>query len=136
VASDKAPRYLSLAEILALHEAVMERTGQTPAPLPDEGRLDSAVQRPRTAAHYRDADIVEQAALLAVGIAQAKALLDGNTRTAFVALDAFLRLNGSWYDDDPIALAPQLEHIATRSDSLEAAIEQFVDWVRERIAVA
>ena len=134
--SDESLRYLSLAEVIALHEAVTERTSHGPAPLRDEGLLDAALQRPRTAAFYGHADIFEQAALLAVGIAQAKAFLDGNKRTAFVALDAFLRLNGAWFDGDPVALAQQLEDIAVRSDSLEAATQRFVDWLRPRIAVA
>ncbi len=34
--------------------------------------------RPRMAAYYSEADIIYQAALLAVGISQAQAFLDGN----------------------------------------------------------
>jgi death on curing protein len=136
VTSNESLRYLNLAEVIVLHEVVMERTGYAAAPVRDAGLLESAIQRPRTAAFYGDADLTAQAALLAVGIAQAQAFLDGNKRTAFVALDAFLRLNGSWFSDDPLALAQQLEDIATRSDSLEAATQRFVDWLRTRIAVA
>src|SRR5216683_335276 len=78
-------RHLSLADVLALHAAVMERFGLAPAPLRDEGVLESAVMRPRMAAYYDEADLIRQAALLAVGISQAQAFLDGNKRTALDA---------------------------------------------------
>jgi death-on-curing protein len=123
-----------VADVIALHEAVMRRTGYVPAPLRDEGLLDSALQRPRMAAYYGDADLVQQAALLAVGIAQSQAFLDGNKRTAFVALDVFLRLNDREYQGDPIDLAKQLEAVAERQDSLEAATGRFEAWLRENVA--
>lgn len=125
-------RYLSLADVIALHHAVMERSGYAPAPLRSEPLLDSAVQRPRTAAYYEEADLIRQAALLAVGIAQAQAFLDGNKRTAYAALDVFLRLNSRLFDGNPLALAQQLEAVAERSDSLDAATERFEAWLRER----
>jgi death-on-curing protein len=127
-------RYLALAEAIALHAAVMERTGYAPAPLRDEGALESAVMRPRTAAYYEDADLIRQAAVLAVGIAQAQAFLDGNKRAAYAALDVFLRLNGQAYTSDPLALAQQLEEVANRADSLDAATARFEAWLRERVA--
>lgn len=127
----RAPRYLSLADVIALHRAVMERTGYAPAPLRDEGLLEAAIQRPRMAAYYEEADLVRQAALLAVGIAQAQAFLDGNKRTAYTALDVFLRLNGMAFTGEPIALAEQLEQVATRTDSLDAATRCFEDWLRQ-----
>ena len=131
---DGPMRYLSLAEVIALHQAVMERTGYAPAALRVEGSLDSALQRPRMAAYYEDAELARQAALLAVGIAQAQAFLDGNKRTAYAALDVFLRLNGKAFAGDPIALAQQLEAIATRTNSLDAATGRFEQWLRRHIS--
>ena len=85
------------------------------------------------AAFYEDADLIRQATLLAVGIAQAQAFLDGNKRTAFAALDVFLRINGTSFDGDPLELAQQLEQLATRADSLDAATGRFEQWLREHI---
>lgn len=126
-------RYLGLAEVIALHNAIMERTGFAPSPLRSEGGLESAVMRARTAAYYEQADLIRQAALLAVGIAQAQAFLDGNKRTAFVCMDTFLRVNGHQFAGDSIELAQQLEQIATRQDTLPAATERFEVWLRERV---
>ena len=111
----------------------MERTGSTPAPLRAEGTLESAVMRPRTAAYYEQADMIRQCAVLAVGIAQAQAFLDGNKRAAFAAADVFLRLNGLLFSGDPLDLAQQLEVLATRADSLERATDRFEQWLRHRI---
>jgi len=129
----QSTRYLSLADVVALHQAVMERTGYAPAPLRSEAALDSAIQRPRTAAYYEEADVIRQAAILAIGISQAQAFLDGNKRTAFAVLDVFLRLNGLAFTGEPVALAQRLEEVATRTDSLDAATRRFESWLRERI---
>ncbi len=124
--------HLSLADVLALHIAVMERFGLAPAPLRDEGVLESAVMRPRMAAYYDEADLIRQAALLAVGISQAQAFLDGNKRTA--ACDVFLRLNGIVFAGDPLELARQLEAVAMRSVNLEEVTNRFERWLRDEIA--
>src|ERR1700676_348945 len=126
-------RYLSLADVLALHQAMMEKFGVGPAPLREEGLLESAIMRPRMAAYYDEVDIVRQAALLAVGVSQAQAFLDGNKRTAFAACDVFLRLNRIVIVGDPIELALQLEAVAERRDDLEAATNRFEVWLRVHI---
>jgi death on curing protein len=126
-------RYLSMADVLALHQAIMEKFGFASAPLRDEGMLESAIMGPRMAAYYSEADIIRQAALLAVGISQAQAFLDGNKRTALAASDVFLRLNGLAFVGDPIELAMELEAIAARTGNLENATDGFEEWLREQI---
>jgi death-on-curing protein len=125
--------YLSLADILTLHHAIMVRTGSTPMPLRDEGLLESAIMRPQMAAHYAEADLVHQCAVLTIGISQAQAFVDGNKRTAYAACDVFLRLNGAIYTGEPLALAQQLEAIASRDVSFEEASQQFEEWLREYV---
>ena len=124
------PRYLGVLDIVALHAEIMERTGFSPAPLRDEGLLESAIMRPRMAAHYEQADLIKQAVLLAIGISQAQAFLDGNKRAAFAACRAFLWLNGITYNGDPLELAKQLEAVASREGSLEEAANRFEAWLR------
>ncbi len=106
--------------------------GEAPAPLRDEGLLESAVMRPRMAAYYEEADVVRQGALLAAGISQAQAFLDGNKRTAYAALEVFLLHNGIAITVDPLEVARQIEALATRADSLDAATARFEAWLRER----
>jgi death on curing protein len=71
--------------------------------------------------------------LLGVGISQAQAFLDGNKRTAYLALNTFLRMNGFTYSGDRLDLARQFERFAERSADAEAAIDAFEAWLRQRI---
>ena len=125
--------YLSIADVLALHQAIMEKFGFASVPLRDEGMLESAIMRPRMAAYYSEADIIRQAALLAVGISQAQAFLDGNKRTAFLTCDVFLRLNGLAFVGDPLELAFQLVAVAERRSDLEEATAAFEEWLRRYV---
>jgi death-on-curing protein len=86
------------------------------------------------ASYYEQADFVRQAVLLAVGISQAQAFVDGNKRTAFAVMEVFLDLNGLEYSGDPLELARQLEAVAERGDSLDAATDRFEAWLRERVS--
>lgn len=115
---------------------MMKSMGWSPAPLRagGEGLLESAILRPRFAAHYEGADLIRQAALLAVGISQAQAFLDGNKRTAFHATATFLLVNEIDITAvDALEMAHRLNAVAERSDSLEAASERFEAWLREAV---
>jgi len=131
------PEYLALADVLALHRALMQRFGWAPAPLRagGEGLLESALLRPQFAAHYEHADLLRQAALLAVGVSQAQAFLDGNKRTAFHVAATFLLLNRVDVTRlDPLEMARQLDAVAERTDTLEAATARFEAWLRAGLA--
>lgn len=56
--------------------------------------LESALARPQFYAHYEDADLALQAAVLAHGIAETQPFIEGNKRTALATMRAFLLLNG------------------------------------------
>jgi death-on-curing protein len=128
--------HLSVGDVLALHDHLMVRMGDAPAPVRDEGALESAIMRPRMAAHYEGADLVRQGVLLAVGISQAQAFLDGNKRTAYLALDTFLWINGTVFAGEPLELARHLEIVAERSagGDREGATDDFEGWLRGGVA--
>ena len=125
--------YLSLADVLVLNRAVMLRLRRQAAPLRGERLLESAIMRPQMAAHYEGADLVRQATLLAIGISQAQAFVDGKKRTAYLCMDTFLRLNDFAYAGHPLDLAKQFEALATRRDDREAAADELEAWLRERV---
>ena len=114
----------------------MRGLGYSPAPLRGGGRelLESAVAKPSLAQHFSQADVVRQAAVLAVGISQAQAFLDGNKRTAMQAMTMFLLANGRRFTGDRLELADQLIAVATREDSLDAATDRFETWIRQRVS--
>ncbi len=85
--------WLSQQLVLAIHDEQLAEHGGSIG-LRDPGLLDSALARPLNRAGYGEPDISELAAVYALGIAQNHPFIDGNKRTAFVALELFLRLNG------------------------------------------
>lgn len=127
------PKYLTLDEAIVIHAVAMSITGYTPAPLRDAGVLESALMRPQMAAHYTGADIIEQAAILAVGVSEAQAFIDGNKRTAYLCLVTFLEINGLQYTGEPKALARQIEIVAQHHEPLGLATQHFVEWLRQLV---
>ena len=81
------------------------------------------------AAQYEDADLIRQAAVLAVGISQAQAFVDGNKRTAYAALETFVYVNGVRLTIDPLDIARELERVAEAEDRRSAA-DAFESWLR------
>jgi death-on-curing protein len=117
-------RYLSLDEVLAMHERLIERFGGA-AGVRDTGLLDSALYRPRTG-YY--ADVAEMAAALFESLLMNHPFVDGNKRVALFATDVFLRLNG-WR----LELEPRSAHafIIGALERGEADFRRFLPWLRQ-----
>ncbi len=86
-------RWVNRQVLLLLHEESLAEHGGAPG-LRDEGLLDSALSRPLNLALYDDPDVADLAAAYGMGLAKNHAFVDGNKRTAFLALGMFLALNG------------------------------------------
>lgn len=85
--------YPAVLDAIALHDFIVERTGGMPSG-GNEALLEGALMRAQMAAHYENADVFSQAALLIAGIALAHPFPDGNKRTAVLVGDTFLLRNG------------------------------------------
>ena len=79
--------------LLAAHDEQLEEHGGASG-IRDRGLFESALARPKNLAAYGEPDVAELSASYAFGIAKNHAFVDGNKRTAFVALELFLVLNG------------------------------------------
>jgi death-on-curing protein len=89
------PVYLTLADILELHALIIGATAAEAADqLRNRAGLESAIARPETYVHYQEADMALQATVLAHGIAEGQQFIDGNKRTALIAMLVFLEVNG------------------------------------------
>jgi death-on-curing protein len=87
--------YLELDDVLGLYADLFGLDDQGAKDrLRNEDGLRSALNRPRTHAHYMKADIAAQAAALAHGIAEGQPFLEGNKRIGLIALRTFLAING------------------------------------------
>ena len=125
-------QYLTVMDTIAMNEVIMERMG-TMSLLRDEGALESAMMRPQMAAHYEEADLVTQTAVLISGIALAHAFLDGNKRTSLAAGTTFVQLNGHWIESKPEELGRQIEALVIHPDSVGEATTRFVSWLYSHI---
>ena len=111
--------------ILAVHDEQIAEHGGS-AGLRDSGLLESALARPLNLASYGKPDHADLAACYGVGIAKNHPFVDGNKRTAFVAVELLLALNGRQLgasDTDAV-----LAMLAVADGKLDEA--GFAEWLR------
>ena len=125
--------YPTIGDIIALHAQVMERTGAVPTHPRSEAQLEAALMSAQMAAHYKEADLVSQAVILAVDIFQAQAFTEGNKRSTFAAVDVFLLLNGLHLKGKGVDLAKHVERIAPEFTQRYSAVADFEDWLRGHV---
>ncbi len=118
--------WLDRLVIEAIHAEQLERHGGGTG-IRDPGLLESALARPLNRAGYGEPDIAELAAVYALGIAKNHPFVDGNKRTAYVALETFIILNGVTF---PVSDA---EAVVAMIDMASGAMtdDEFITWVRE-----
>lgn len=92
----------------------------------DEGLLLSALARPINYGEYAAASIPELAAITAIALARNHPFIDGNKRTAYVALEVFLELNGY----DFVASDAESVVVMMALAASELLDSEFIDWVR------
>lgn len=88
--------YPTLAEVLAMHQVLLEELGGTNG-VRDMGALESALMRPQLG--YYDT-LIDEAAAMLESLAMNHPFVDGNKRVAFFVTDTFLRMNGRLIDCD------------------------------------
>ena len=115
---------------LAIHNRQLAEHGGATG-VRDEALLDSALARPQQLHAYGDPppDLAALAASVAFGLARNHPFVDGNKRTAAVACETFIMLNGGELVADDVALYPV--YIGLSEGSL--AEGDFADWLRKHI---
>lgn len=123
--------WINPAVLDAVHEEQLAEHGGAPG-VRDIGLFESALARPRNLVAYGDPDAAALAAAYGHGLARNHPFIDGNKRTAFVAVELFLALNG-------------LELQASDADCVmtmlalaggELTEEAFADWIRLHVVSA
>lgn len=88
------PIWLTVADVLLIHEDQIARYGGLNG-IKGGGLIESAVMSPRHVAFYEgECDILMLALILCRALARDHPFIDGNKRTAAVAMLIFLELNG------------------------------------------
>ena len=118
------PVWLRRDVILAVHDEQLAEHGGAHG-LRDGGLLDSALARPQHLLSYGDPDVSELAAAYGWGIARNHPFIDGNKRTALVAAELFLVLNGYELQADDADCVVTMLKVAAR----EMAEDDFAAWI-------
>ncbi|MEW6705244.1 MAG: type II toxin-antitoxin system death-on-curing family toxin [Pseudomonadota bacterium] len=110
-----------------LEEQLLEHGGASGTR--DPGLLESALARPRHLASHDDPDVAALAAAYGYGIARNHPFVNGNKRTAFVAVELFLALNG-WRlmasDPDCVIMMLKLAGGELTEDAFAASLRQHI----------
>ena len=120
------PFWLSSQMIVAIHDEQLATYGGA-AGLRDEGMLESALDRPRNKWTSKQAELAELAAAYAFGIARNHPFVDGNKRTALLALYTFLGVNGVEFDVPEAEAASIILSLAAG----EVSEESLARWIRD-----
>ncbi|HET8524455.1 MAG TPA: Fic family protein [Thermomicrobiales bacterium] len=128
--------YLGVGDLLALHAELMGRLGRWPSPLVDEDGLVAELQRPQAAAHFEQADLIRQAAILAVRLAQLRPFVDGNLPTSFAAMESFLGLNGFAVDPGRAVDLVRSLHLMAEERDPDEATDRFERCLRPSVIPA
>jgi len=123
-------RYLSLLEILELHEAVIASSGGSRG-IRDIGALESAVNQPRLTFDKSDLypDIISKAAALCFSLVMNHPFIDGNKRVGHAAMETFLILNGFEIN----ATVDEQERIILDLAAGQMKRDAFVLWLNDHI---
>jgi death-on-curing protein len=127
-AAPKAWVWLNAQVMHAVHEEQLAEHGGGSG-VRDEGLFESALSRPLNLAAYGEPDVAALAAAYGYGLARNHPFVDGNKRTAFVAVELFLALNG--WD----LLADDAQCVLTMLDLAAGDLgeDEFAQWLRTHI---
>lgn len=128
---DRGPtdfEWLDRDSVLDLHEVSIDHYGGSHG-IRDDGLLDSALDRPRNRWFYDEEPLsaADIAATYAVGIARNHPFLDGNKRTAFLAMLTFLQLNGWYLEVNRWSATRTMKRVATG----KVDADELAKWIRK-----
>ncbi|MGD9736250.1 MAG: type II toxin-antitoxin system death-on-curing family toxin [Solirubrobacterales bacterium] len=123
--------YLELGDYCLIAAEVLGTTPEQIARLPRIDLADSALAVPRSGFGDHDAypTLIEKAAALIEHLARNHPLPDGNKRSAFLAIERFLAVNGRPIQDaNPDVDVPMVKRIAAG----DATFEKICHWLDRR----
>ncbi|MEN9373689.1 MAG: hypothetical protein RIR79_1241 [Pseudomonadota bacterium] len=120
--------WLVSAVLYAIHDEQIAEHGGLSG-MRDANALESAIAKPQQLAYYGIPDAADLAAAYGVGIARNHPFSDGNKRTAFVAVELFLALNGFELVASDAECVITMLHVAAG----EWDESDFAPWLRNHI---
>jgi death-on-curing protein len=121
--------WLDASVLRAVHEAQLAEHGGA-AGERDAGLFESALARPQHLAAYGQADAAALAGAYGFGIARNHPFVDGNKRTAFVAVELFLAINGFDLSAEDADCVLTMLRVAAG----ELPEQEFGGWIRAHVS--
>jgi death on curing protein len=121
--------YILIEEAIVIHINLMRRWREVYFGIERKDLLESALNRPRQAANFENADLIRQAATLCFGLVKNHPWRGGNKRTASFLMEIFLRTNGfqlAATDDEIYKMVLMIESDVWKTDEIES-------WLREKV---
>ena len=117
--------WIDTAVVHAIHEEQLAEHGGSTG-LRDQGLLESALARAQHLASYGEPDVAACAAAYGFGLSRNHPFVDGNKRTAYVAVELFLFLNSY------VLEAADADCVLTMLRVAEGSMseEDFAAWIR------
>mgnify|MGYP003490321664 FL=1 len=121
-------RYLSLGEIVDLHQALLDQSGGATG-IRDLAGLESALAQPRATFDGVDLHptVVQKAAALGFSLTLNHPFVDGNKRVAHAAMEVFLLLNGR----ELAGTIDEQERLMLDLAAGQITREQLTDWLEQ-----
>ena len=121
-------RYLSLGEIVDLHQALLDQSGGATG-IRDLAGLESALAQPRATFDGVDLHptVVQKAAALGFSLTLNHPFVDGNKRVAHAAMEVFLLLNGR----ELAGTVDEQERLMLDLAAGQITREQLTDWLEQ-----
>ncbi len=121
--------YLSVEEAIKLHILLMREWREVHFGIDHKNLLESALNRPRQAANFEDADLIRQAATLCFGLIKNHPWLGGNKRTATYLMETFLETN----DFELMATDEEVFEMVLEVESDAWKVDEIESWLRSKV---
>lgn len=113
--------------LLAMHSDQLAQHGGLSG-VQDENLLSASLARPRHLYAYDEPTVFDLAAAYGYGLAKNHAFVDGNKRTAFVAMAVFLELNGYSLEAPEPEVVVMMERLASSQEDQQS----IAAWLQQR----
>lgn len=116
--------FLDFEQVVLINKIVVEKWGGLYG-VRDKNLIEGAINNPQNLFFYQNADVYTIASSYAISIIKNHGFLDGNKRTGFACMNAFLELN------DIVINLPEDETVETivKIATSEIEIQELSDWL-------
>ena len=121
--------YLSVHEAIKFHVFLMREWDENRFGIDHRDLLDSALNRPKQAANFENADLIRQAATLCFGLVKNHPWFGGNKRTATFLTAIFLERNGF----ELTASDKEIYQMVLKVEADVWKVDEIENWLREKV---